>query len=122
MVDLPKLPKLMRGREGLKSLLKRAAMTIYSYNTGVVHPMDGNFRIAVSSAFDHTYGDCVAVSIHHEKNNPERFWQYTHLSPARARILALHLLRHADYIENPLNNMGYGGKVIDKPFGETLSD
>ncbi len=121
-MKFPPLPRLMRGRETLKGLLKRAAMSIFSYNTGVVHPMDGNFRIGVGTALDHTYGDCVAVSVHQERNNPDRLWQFTHLSPARARVLALHLLRFADYIENRKNNMGYGGGCIDKPFGEKLDD
>jgi len=114
----PVIHTVLRRRESFAALLKRASMSIFSFNTGVVRPMDEGFRIGVSSAHNPVYGDCVGVSIHQERNNPQHLWQITHISPARARILAQHLLRVADYVER---QDGQAGKPdgIDNPTDTT---
>lgn len=82
--------------EPFKKLLKRASMDIYAFNTGVVRGTDQKASLIVDSGVDGHYGDCVGVGM---RVGDSPFWTYTHVSPARARLLAMHLLRHADRLE-----------------------
>lgn len=93
---------------GLKPLLKRAVMTIEDFHTGVVRSTCGVGRVGISSsARPQEWGDCCCLQMMFE-GNP--YWHYLHLSPARARVLAQHLLQQADRLEarDP------GMNIIDK--------
>jgi len=81
-------------RDRQKALIDRAGMTGPEFNTCVVRATDGiNPRVHVTGgAFDPKWGDCVAIGFMHEGEN---VWRYSHFSPARARIIAAHLLRVA---------------------------
>lgn len=82
---------LKRG-ETQAELIERAGMDCYGFNTGVVRATDGGPRIAVNGHMNNRWGDCIAIGFMFE-GKPE--WHYSHLSPARARVLASHLLRLA---------------------------
>lgn len=96
-------------RETQKQLIERAGMTGPEFNTSVVRATDAGPRISVSGAMlDPKWGDCVVVGF---MNENESFWRYSHLSPARARILAAHLLRIAE-----MKEQRSGGRIrIDPP-------
>ena len=86
----------MISRQRLYPLLKRAAMTIFQWNTLVVRSSDGTGdkrAVMVGSPFDKDWGDCIALSI----PLGNAVWQeVVILSPARARILAQHLIDCAE--------------------------
>jgi hypothetical protein len=86
----------MKKGESLTKLTARAGMGQFQFNTGVIIGTDNQLRIVINPAVETIYGDCVAVGFNNNKNH---FWHYTHLSPARARLLAHHLLRHAARLE-----------------------
>jgi hypothetical protein len=80
----------------LKELLARAGMSIFDYNTSIVLGTDHKGRVGTSVAFDHQWGDCVAITYNIEGG---REWFVTHVSPAKARLLAMKLIERADYLE-----------------------
>lgn len=82
---------LKRG-ETQDELVERAGMDGYGFNTGVVYATDDGPRIGVNGPMDNKWGDCVAIGFMPESGN---VWHYSHFSPARARIIAMHLLRIA---------------------------
>jgi len=87
----------MTMRESQKALIERAGMTGPDFNTCVVRATDNGPRIHVTgAAMVPEWGDCIAVGFMPENQS---FWTYSHFSPARARILAMHLLRIADMKE-----------------------
>lgn len=92
-----------RQEPDLADLLKRAGMDQYDFNTGVVRNTDtqnGDRRIHVISHFDPAFADCVGIGWYGGENvMGQGIWHITHFSPARARLIAAHLLRHADQIE-----------------------
>lgn len=91
----------------LPAILERASMDKYECNTGVVRNTDarnGDLRVSVTSAHDNAFGDCVCLSTY----IGDKVWTVRHFSPARARLIAHHLLRHADALEQ-----ANGTKPID---------
>lgn len=82
--------------EGL-TLARRAGMDQFAYNTRVVLPDDASLRVAVRPGFS-TWGDHVGIGfmIEFESN---RSWYEGHFSPAKARLIAHHLLVMADQME-----------------------
>lgn len=79
-------------------LIARAGMTPSQYITGVVRNTDtrnGDMRVHVTSAHGPLYGDCIGVGWFIGGN----VWQVAHFSPARARIIARHLLIRAAALE-----------------------
>jgi hypothetical protein len=78
--------------ETFDELLVRANMDMFAFNSGVVRGTDNTGRIQVTSAMEHTWGDCIGVGYMIEG---QRGWYFTHLSPARARVLAHFLLAAA---------------------------
>lgn len=96
-----KLSFLLKSRY-ISKLLKRAGMNIYQYNTRVVFPTpdDEDIRILVSESnmrFDKLWGDCLSIGIMLEPGKPTII--PITLSPARARLLAHHLMEAASSIE-----------------------
>ena len=83
--------------ETLEALIARADMTMAEYFGGEVAGTDGAGTFSVGHHHDNSWGDCVAVSVNREGERP---WVVNHLSPARARIMASHLLRLAEKIEH----------------------
>ena len=81
-----------------EALLDRAAMNVFSLNTGVVLSTGGEARVRVSSHVDRDWTDCLTLSWHPE-NGPKGVWQFAHFSPARARLIALQLIERAEAIE-----------------------
>lgn len=103
--------KRKREEAKLKKILKRCKMDKFEYNTGVVRGTatnEGDRRIAVGSHFGNmNWGDCV--SIRWFTNGGQ--WNVMHVSPARARLIAQHLLDQADRIEDEFPD----SMNIDKP-------
>jgi hypothetical protein len=85
----------------LNKLLKRAGMNIYQYNTRAVRatPNDEHRRVIVGPCmrFDHLWDDCITLGLMLKPGESE-ITPVT-LSPARARIIAIHLNELADYFE-----------------------
>jgi hypothetical protein len=82
--------------EGL-ALARRAGMDQFAYNTRVVLPDDSSLRVAVRSGSS-PYADHVGIGFMLEfKDN--RSWFEGHFSPAKARLIAHHLLAVADLME-----------------------
>lgn len=88
---------LKRG-EPIGKLIERAGMDIYQNNTGVVRSTDDSFAVMVTTAFEPSHGDCVSIGIKWPDSDPG-VWKVAHFSPARARLIADHLLRHAKRLE-----------------------
>lgn len=103
----------LRRGENREALIRRAGMDGYGFNTGVVRATDSGPRIAVNGPLDNAWGDCVAVGFMPEGQN---LWTYSHLSPARARILAMHLLRVAAMKER--SHMGRIDRIEPRGVGE----
>lgn len=85
----------MISRQRLTPLLKRAAMSIYEWNTQVIRSTDKtDRRICVSSnPIDRLWADCISLQI----NNVDKTWsEIAVLSPARARLLAEQLILKAE--------------------------
>lgn len=83
----------LRRGESREALIERAGMTGLDFNTCVVKATDDGPRIHVTgAALDQKWGDCIAIGFMPEDGN---LWRYSHVSPARARIIAMHLLRVA---------------------------
>lgn len=83
----------LRRGETQDELIERAGMDGYGFNTCVVRATDSGPRVhATGAAIDPCWGDCIAVGFMPENSN---VWHYSHFSPARARIIAMHLLRLA---------------------------
>jgi hypothetical protein len=103
---------ILRRDESFNDLLKRARMDLYQFNTGVVRATDGDWRIAASSStHEPEWGDCVHVQVYKEK---DKFWNSMHLSPARARILALILVEAAARKERQNGLTGIDDSVLEK--------
>lgn len=81
----------LRRGETQGELIKRAGMDGYAFNSGVVRATDGGPRITVNGPMDARWGDCIGLGFMREGGE----WTYSNLSPARARIVAMHLLRLA---------------------------
>lgn len=83
----------LRRGETQAELIERAGMDGYGFNTCVVRSIDHVGRVGVTGvAYDVKWGDCIGLSFCREGSHE---WSVMHLSPARARILAMHLLRIA---------------------------
>lgn len=80
----------------LNVLLAQAGMDQDAFATKVVRGTDGRGRFAVDGARDLLWGDCAAVGFMVEGQSS---WHYSHLSSARARILAYHLIMAAQRLE-----------------------
>lgn len=86
----------------LTELLARAGMDEYQYNTGVVRNTNSaelDFRIGVSPGVDAKWRDCITITVNNPKTLTDHTWTGAHFSPARARLIASHLLRVAEAIE-----------------------
>ena len=86
----------------LRPLLTRAAMDKFSFASGVVRSTDNekthkDRRICISKPYDVTWGDCVALT---EYLGNSMWKEIALLSPARARILAEHLITAAERLEH----------------------
>ncbi len=79
-----------------EELYERAALNFH--NTGVTYSTDGVGRIQVTSAISSDLGDCLTIGWLVE-NDSRGHWYMAHFSPARARIIAGHLIRHAVLLE-----------------------
>lgn len=90
---------VLRGyRAEQEALLERAAMNEYNLNTGVIRPtVQGEPRVMVSSSMDRDWGDTICLSTMSE--NEPGMWKPSHFSPARARLIALHLITRAEELE-----------------------
>jgi len=75
-------------------LFERAALP--DHGIGVVFSSDGTARIQVSDSLDNNLGDCLAVRW---LNEGTRDWYTMHVSPARARLIALELNHRATLVE-----------------------
>lgn len=83
----------LRRGEVRDELIERAGMDGPTFNTCVVRATDAGPRIHITGgAFDPKWGDCIAIGFMEEG---QHMWRYAHFSPARARIIAMHLLRIA---------------------------
>jgi hypothetical protein len=79
-------------------LIKRAGMSIFDYNTRVVLPADATFRVHVTNGMT-PFGDHVQIGICNEPGDPGAPWHYAHFSPARARVIAHHLIEVSERLE-----------------------
>lgn len=77
----------------LSAVLARAGMSIFGFNTGVIGSTCGAGRVGVRANAAEPWTDCVSLEFMHGDDGR---WFPLALSPARARILAIHLLRAAE--------------------------
>lgn len=105
------MSKIPRWFRKMLKLLDRAAMTEQELNTGVIRstPRDDDFRISIASSHDSMWGDCVAIGFRQASDGPG-LWHVGLYSPARCRLIALHLLHRAKVIEQRESAL-----TIDKP-------
>jgi hypothetical protein len=82
------------------TLLKRAAMNIFQFNTRVVRATDRrrDHRVLVTTPFQEGYDDCVGIGFRTAGDGPG-IWHVGAYSPARARLIAYQILSHAAYLE-----------------------
>lgn len=97
------------------AILERAAMNIYQFNTSVVRSTSGEFRVMVGASWDDNWGDCVGLRVMFE-SDPGK-WMNASFSPARARIIAKHLVDAAARLEADDPGMGCIDKLEDDPTG-----
>jgi hypothetical protein len=76
----------------LPALASRARLSLSEVATRVVYTTDGQGRFAVRTSGTPPWGDCVALEVMREGETP---WWALNLSPARARLLAHHLIEAA---------------------------
>lgn len=81
-------------------LANAAGLSMYEFNTSVVQSEDNTFRAGVRSGMT-PYGDMVSLQIMFEKE--PGIWNYSHMTPANARVLAYHLKRMADILEKKVD-------------------
>ena len=80
-------------------LLDRAKMNVFEWNTSVVRPTTPEgFTLWVTQSFDPAWSDCIGIGVRWP-TDPRGEWRTANFSPARARLIAEHLLRMADLIE-----------------------
>lgn len=84
----------------IRDLITKAAMTVFEFNTRIVRPADKSFRINVATGAL-PYGDHVQIGICAEPGFPGAPWLVANFSPARARIIAHHLVEVADALDPP---------------------
>jgi hypothetical protein len=84
--------------ESFDALLKRAGMNEYTGTTGITRSTDSTYRIGVGRSLSSDWSDTVGVSFMDEQN-PNQGWRYAHFSPARARVIAHHLIAAAERLE-----------------------
>jgi hypothetical protein len=82
-----------------ESLLTKAGMNRFQGVTGVVLSDDNNFRIGISSGMS-PWGDHIMISFAAEGQPTPYRWNFSHFSPAKARVIAQHLLEYAERMEH----------------------
>lgn len=87
----------LKRNEPIQDLLSRSGMDRFKFNTRVIQSTDGKFRVQVSNAIENAWGDCIGIGVMMEDSPP--YWYFAHFSPARARLIAYHLLEHAKLLE-----------------------
>lgn len=91
----------LRRKEPIARLLYRADMQLEQLASGSIRATDlPNVRLTVSAADRFYYPDCMVLTV--EGTNLVGFPPFKigpHISAARARVLAYHLLRHALLLE-----------------------
>jgi hypothetical protein len=88
-------------------------MTKWDFNTRVVRPADKSFRVNVATGAT-PYGDHVQLGICAEPGFPGAPWLVAAFTPARARVIAHHLLEIADTLDPPkgLRKKTEGGRIM----------
>lgn len=87
----------MLNKRQINALLKRGAMDKFDWNNRIIEGTDGRHKVFIGAAYDHVWGDCLSLSIH--LDHMDGLFYPFHLSPARARLLAEHLLFYAAHLE-----------------------
>lgn len=95
-------------------LLRAAQITKWDFNTRVIRPADKSYRVNVRTG-DNPYGDHVQIGICAEPGFPGAPWLVAHFTPARARVIAHHLLEIADAIDPPKKRPKATCDICEKP-------